>query len=102
VKKRYWVVENERERKKQKRVKGKQTDRLTEKLTKANKKQSMEEMQKKKKKKQRERESYTKWESLRHKNQRPEVVPSLGVAETHYLLLLFTLCFHAMFLRHGL
>jgi hypothetical protein len=26
VKKRYWVIENERESKKQKRVKGKQTD----------------------------------------------------------------------------
>jgi Flp pilus assembly protein TadB len=70
VKKRYWVVENERERKKkQKRVKGKQTDRPTEKLTKANKKQSMEEMQKRNK----ERESCTKWESLRHINQCPEL-----------------------------
>jgi hypothetical protein len=46
-----------------------------EKLTKANKKQSMEEMQK-----QRKRENYTKRESLRQRNRCPEAAPSLGVA----------------------
>jgi hypothetical protein len=51
VKKRYWVVENKRERKKQKRVKGKQTDRLIEKLTKANKNKAWKKCKKKKKKK---------------------------------------------------
>jgi len=86
----------EKEKKKSKR----KTDRSTNReVDKSKQKQSMEEMQQKKN---RERESYTKWESLRHRNQRPEAVPSLGVAETHYLLLLFTLCFHAVFFRHGL
>jgi hypothetical protein len=70
------------------RTKKRTTEWAREKLTKANKKQSIEEMQKQIKRK---RENYAKRESLRHRNRRPEAVPSLGVAETHYFLLLLLL-----------
>jgi hypothetical protein len=60
-------------------------------------------MEERERERERERESYAKRESLRHINQCPEAIPSLGVAETNYLLLLlFTLCFHDVFFRPGL
>jgi hypothetical protein len=99
VKKRYWVVENERERKKKTKKSKRKTDRSTNREVDKSKQKT--EHGRNAKKKQRERELHQVGELETHKSM-PGAVPSLGVAETHFLILLLTICFHAVFFRHGL